>query len=255
MYAKSRGYRLHYVTAGDGPELVLIPGITQSVERWIARGYVERFARHFRVIAVDPLGHGESDKPHAPDAYTMDGCALDVVAVLDAEGVGDAHVWGYSRGSGIAATVATLNPERVDGLIIGGGLSASLAPPIQAIADDNGRKQIEVLRSGDYGAAMSTFGVNDPELRETLLEANDMEAIAAAIEGSIGGEPRLDLSHLRRAPLAYAGEHETFLALLKHTAGEAGAEFHVIEGCDHAEAFASIEQVAPIVEAYLGVES
>ena len=55
----SRGYRLNYIVEGDGPALVLIPGLTQSLQRWVERGYVEHFARSFRVIALDPLGHGE----------------------------------------------------------------------------------------------------------------------------------------------------------------------------------------------------
>ena len=88
----SRGYQLNYIVAGDGPTLVLIPGLTQSLHRWVERGYVEHFAHLFRVIAVDPLGHGASDKPHTADAYQMADCALDVLAVLDAEGVREAHV-------------------------------------------------------------------------------------------------------------------------------------------------------------------
>jgi pimeloyl-ACP methyl ester carboxylesterase len=100
----SRGYQLNYIVEGDGPTLALIPGLTQSLQRWVDRGYVEHFARSFRVIALDPLGHGESNKPHTADAYQMAGCALDVLAVLDAESVREAHVWGYSRGARIGNT-------------------------------------------------------------------------------------------------------------------------------------------------------
>ena len=251
METGSRGYRLHYITAGQGHSLVLIPGLTHSIQSWVDRGYVEYFARSFRVIALDPLGHGLSDKPHTADAYGMTDCALDVLAVLDAEGVRDAHVWGYSRGARIANTVATLHPERVTSLIIGGQLAAALDPRIQAISDERNRKLADAFRGGDVDTALMMLGANDAASREVLLSGNDLDALAAAIEGDLGGKPDFDFSGLRRAPLAYAGDGEMFLALLQHSAARAGAEFHVIPGATHLTAFFSIKKVAPIVEEYL----
>jgi pimeloyl-ACP methyl ester carboxylesterase len=46
------------------------------------------------VINVDPLGHGGSDAPHDADAYEAAGVTNDLVAVLEAEGVDEATVWG-----------------------------------------------------------------------------------------------------------------------------------------------------------------
>jgi pimeloyl-ACP methyl ester carboxylesterase len=247
----SRGYQLNYVVEGDGPPLVLIPGLTQSIQSWVGRGYVERFSRLFRVIALDPLGHGRSDKPHTASAYHMARCALDVLAVLDAEGVREAHIWGYSRGARIANTVATLYSDRVTSLIIGGQLAATVDPRIQAISDDRTRKLAAAFRRGDVDTAMLMLDANDPATREILLGDNDIEALAAALEGDLGGKPDLDFSGLRRPPLAYAGDGEMFLALLRHTATQAGAEFHVIPDANHLSAFASMKKVAPIVEEYL----
>lgn len=251
MQTTSRGYHLNYIAEGDGPTLVLIPGLTQSIQRWVDRGYVERFSQSFRVIALDPLGHGESDKPHTAGAYQMADCALDLLAVLDEEGVRDAHIWGYSRGARIATTVATLHSDRVTSLIIGGHLAATVDPRIQAISDDRNRKLAAAFRAGDVDTAMLMLGANDPAAREILLADNDIQALAAAIEGDLGGKPDLDFSGLRRAPLAYAGDGEMFLPLFEHTAKQAGAEFHVIPGANHLSAFASIKKVAPIVEEYL----
>ncbi len=251
MEIRYRGHRLHCTTAGEGHPLVLIPGLTQSIQRWVDRGYVERFAQSFRVIALDPLGHGLSDKPHTASAYHMARCALDVLAVLDAESVRDAHIWGYSRGARIANTVATLHPERVTSLIIGGQLAASVNPRIQAISDERDRKLSEALRTRDVETALAMWGANDPTLRDTFLAENDLDALAAAIEGDLGSKPDLDFSGLRRAPLAYAGDGEMFLALFQHTAAQAGAEFHVIPDANHLSAFASMKKVAPIVEEFL----
>jgi pimeloyl-ACP methyl ester carboxylesterase len=251
MRTTSRGYQLNYIVEGDGPPLVLIPGLTQSLQRWVDRGYVEHFAGSFRVIALDPLGHGESDKPHEAGAYQMADCAFDVLAVLDAEGVREVHVWGYSRGARIGNTLATLHPERVTSLIIGGQLAATVDPRIQAISDERNQKLAEALRTRDTDTALAMWGANDPSSRDTLLSGNDVDALAAAIDGDLGGKPDLDFSGLRRPPLAYAGDGEMFLALLQHTATLAGAEFHVIPGADHLSAFASMKKVAPIVEEFL----
>ncbi len=251
MKTTSRGYNLNYIAEGDGPVLLLIPGLTQSLQGWVGRGYVERYSQSFRVIAVDPLGHGLSDKPHTADAYQMADCALDVLAVLDAEGVGEAHVWGYSRGARIGNTLATLHPERVTSLIIGGQLAATVDPRIQAISDDRNRKLADAFRGGDVNTAMLMLDAKDPEAQEILLSGNDIGALAAAIEGDLGSKPDLDFSRLRRSPLAYAGDGEMFLPLFEHTATQAGAEFHVIPGANHLTAFASMKKVAPIVEEFL----
>jgi pimeloyl-ACP methyl ester carboxylesterase len=246
-----RGQRLHYTTAGQGHPLVLIPGLMQSLQRWVERGYVERFSRSFHVIALDPLGHGLSDKPHTPSVYHMARCALDVLAVLDAEGVREAHIWGYSRGARIGNTLATLCPERVTSLIIGGQLAATVDPRIQAISDDRNRKLADAFRRGDIDTAMLMLDAKGPEAREILLAGNDTQALAAAIEGDLGSKPDLDFSGLRRPPLAYAGDGEMFLPLFEHTAKQAGAEFHVIPDANHLAAFASMKKVAPIVEEFL----
>lgn len=251
MQTTSRGYNLNYVTEGSGAALVLIPGLTQSVQSWVDRRYVERYSRSFRVIVVDPLGHGLSAKPHTADAYQMADCAIDVLAVLDTEGVTDAHVWGYSRGARIANTLATLHPERVTSLTIGGQLAASVDPRIQAISDDRDRKLSEALRGRDLETALAMWGANDSTSPGTFLAGNDLDALAAALDGDLGSKPALDFSGLRRAPLAYAGDGEMFLALLQHTAALAGAEFHVIPGANHLSAFASMKKVAPIVDGHL----
>src|SRR4029078_13714453 len=77
-------------------------------------------AREWRVINVDPLGHGHSDGPHDPSAYTAAGVTPDIVAVLDAEGVERATVWGYSRGGWLACALASRHPERVERIVVGG---------------------------------------------------------------------------------------------------------------------------------------
>ncbi|OIK24991.1 hypothetical protein VT52_023825 [Streptomyces malaysiense] len=55
------GVRLHYLEAGDGPDMLLVPGWSQTAAQW--RYQIAEFARTHHVVAVDHRGHGESDKP------------------------------------------------------------------------------------------------------------------------------------------------------------------------------------------------
>ncbi len=82
-------------------------------------GTRQRLAKNWRVINVDPLGHGASDTPHDADAYVAAGVTADLVAVLDAEGVDRVTAWGYSRGGWLACNLASRYPDRVDRIIVG----------------------------------------------------------------------------------------------------------------------------------------
>jgi non-heme chloroperoxidase len=93
-YELADGVKLAYVEVGEGPPLLLVHGWSSSINWW--RYNVEALSRHFRVIAVDLRGHGDSDKP--PSGHTVEQYARDVrelVAGLRAE---DALMVGWSMG-------------------------------------------------------------------------------------------------------------------------------------------------------------
>ena len=110
--ARSRGYTISYEDAGVGQVIVLITGATMSAADWRDAGYVDLLADDHRVLSVDPLGNGLSDKPRDPDAYGWPEVAGDVLAVMDAADVDRAVLWGYSRGGRLAAALAAENPDR-----------------------------------------------------------------------------------------------------------------------------------------------
>ena len=119
-YVTNEGIRIHYEIDGDGPPLVLQHGFTQKVKSWEMAGYVDALKPHYRLIRVDARGHGDSDKPHDPTAYTLYRHVNDVVAVLDVLNLRTAHFWGYSMGGWIGFGMAKYAPRRVDALMIGG---------------------------------------------------------------------------------------------------------------------------------------
>lgn len=111
-HAVSGDVRIHYVVAGDGPPVLLIPGLGMSAATWEPVG--RRLAASRRVIYADPRGSGQSDRPDVP--YTGDLLAADMAAVLDHAGVQRADVVGMSMGGMIAQHLALEHPGRVRSL-------------------------------------------------------------------------------------------------------------------------------------------
>jgi 3-oxoadipate enol-lactonase len=110
------GVAIYYETWGRGEPLLLLPGLGADLRLWVCQRHV--FGRRFRCIALDSRGAGRSGKPVGP--YSLEQMAADAVAVLDAEGIGSAHLLGFSMGSYAAQLLAVRHPERVRSLVLAG---------------------------------------------------------------------------------------------------------------------------------------
>ena len=89
------------------PPLVLLHGFTGSAASWGA--YLDTFAAHgMHVIALDMLGHGQSDAPEHAQRYSIGHCRTDMIAVLQSLDItqGEAVLLGYSMGGRIALYTA-----------------------------------------------------------------------------------------------------------------------------------------------------
>jgi non-heme chloroperoxidase len=118
------GPRLHYAEQGDrrGEAIVFLHGWPDS---WFSFSRVlPLLPRHYRVLAVDHRGFGDSDRPVS--GYSIPDLASDVVAFLDALGIERATLVGHSFGSFVARRITIAHPDRVTGLaVIGTGVPAS----------------------------------------------------------------------------------------------------------------------------------
>ena len=100
-----------------GRPLILLHGLLLSRE--MHRPLAEALAaRGNRVIALDLLGHGESDRPRDMWHYSMAVYAREVVALMDHLGLEQAAVMGTSLGANVALEVASASPERLRGMVI-----------------------------------------------------------------------------------------------------------------------------------------
>ena len=126
------GHEIAYLTAGEGPAVVLIHGMAGSSAMW--QHVVPGLAEHYRVIAPDLLGHGDSDKPRAD--YTLGAFASDLRDLLNALGVSSATIVGQSFGGGVAMQFVHQFRERCERLVLvaSGGLGEEVHPLLRALS-------------------------------------------------------------------------------------------------------------------------
>jgi pimeloyl-ACP methyl ester carboxylesterase len=243
--AMSRGYRISYDSAGSGPVVLLIPGATMSAGDWRDAGYVDVLARTHRVLSVDPLGLGMSDKPHHPDAYGWPEVATDLIAVLDAAGVDQAVVWGYSRGGPLAATLAVERPERVIGVILheGGWADVPKGSPPSPYAEAMSRGDFSMLWDGGG----FTFSEADRRYDE---EFNDPRALGAMATGGRRSGFSLDPRRIAAPALVIEGSNDD-LESAQRIASGLGLDVVVLPELDHLEAFSRLDLVMPPVLRFL----
>lgn len=112
------GHRLAYALYGEGPRVtVLLHGLllSQRMHEPLARSLA---ARGNRVVTLDLLGHGLSDRPADMSSYSMTLFAREVVALLDHLGLDEAVVMGTSLGANTTLEVAAAAPQRLRGMIV-----------------------------------------------------------------------------------------------------------------------------------------
>jgi pimeloyl-ACP methyl ester carboxylesterase len=112
------GHRLGYTTYGEGPRVVvLLHGLLLSrlMHDELAHALADRGNR---VVTLDLLGHGRSDRPPDMWRYSMTAFGAQVIALLDHLDCEQAVVLGTSLGANVALECASVAPERLRGLVI-----------------------------------------------------------------------------------------------------------------------------------------
>jgi 2-succinyl-6-hydroxy-2,4-cyclohexadiene-1-carboxylate synthase len=216
------GQHYHVEVTGQGAPLVLLHGFTGDTSIWHAvRQY---FARSHQVIAIDILGHGQSDKPYDVSAYHMARVADDICAILDALAVGRAHLLGYSMGGRLALYLATQFSDYFCSLILE---SASPGLVTQEERDDRRDRdhaladKIEangILWFVDFWEKLSLWD-SQKQLSDAILQTqreqrlrNSPHGLANSLRGmGTGVQPSLwaSLAHLSLPTQLIVGEHDT----------------------------------------------
>jgi pimeloyl-ACP methyl ester carboxylesterase len=120
------GVGLSTVVAGpeDGPGLLLVHGFGGAKEDFA--DHMDALATAHRVVAFDHRGHGASDAPDDPAAYSLDRMAADTLAVAEATGLRDLRLLGHSMGGMVTRRVALSHAAHIAALVF---MDTSPGPP------------------------------------------------------------------------------------------------------------------------------
>jgi pimeloyl-ACP methyl ester carboxylesterase len=110
------GVNIYYEIHGSGPPLLLTHGYSSTSAMW--QGQIEALSQHHTLILWDMRGHGQSDYPDDPLAYSEALTVGDIAALLDTVGATSAIVGGLSLGGYMALAFVRAHPERVRALLI-----------------------------------------------------------------------------------------------------------------------------------------
>ena len=116
MNLNRNGINLHYEIHGTGPAILLSHGYSATSEMW--RGQVAPLSRTYQLILWDMRGHGQTDSPDDPSAYSEDATVADIAAMLDEAGIEQAIVGGLSLGGYMSLAFYLRFPERVRALLL-----------------------------------------------------------------------------------------------------------------------------------------
>jgi len=123
-YIQNNNITIYYEISGDGPPLVLLPGLLGTIENdW--RRFIPTLAQQYRTIAVDLRGHGRTNNP-APSGKSGAGdldiglMADDLTGLLDKLKIENTSVLGYSLGGMIGLLAGLKQPGRITALVMHG---------------------------------------------------------------------------------------------------------------------------------------
>ncbi len=106
----------YYIEKGTGVPLILLHGNGEDCSYFVHQ--MEPFAKHFRVIAIDTRGHGQT--PRGEASFSIRQFAEDLLDFMNLHQIEKAHILGFSDGGNIAMVFALMHPERVEKLILNG---------------------------------------------------------------------------------------------------------------------------------------
>jgi pimeloyl-ACP methyl ester carboxylesterase len=247
------GRKICYYDVGRGPVLVMVHGLGADADVWAF--CLEALSASHRVLALDLLGFGRSDKPLID--YHI-GVFVEVLqGFLRSLGIERGSLLGNSLGAWIAAAVALELPNVVHKLILNnavGLFAGSAGLPIDLNVSTRGHMR-EVLEFMFYNKAIVTDDFVDL-CYEQHLERNDGYTIRSVLESCSGGSEALDqsLRQLKVPTLLLWGEHDGIVPLSVAESFHrlvVGSTLEVIPECGHLAALEKPDELVRRVLAFL----
>jgi len=168
-YAHVNNIRMHYVTAGEGPLMIMLHGFPEFWYSW--RHQIPVMAERFRVVAPDMRGYNQTEKPLGVANYSLGALMRDIEGLIGSLGESSAVLVAHDWGGGVAWPFASHYPHMVDRLVI-------LNCPPPAVLMRHLMKNPAQVRRSYY---MFLFQL--PWLPEAFMRARDYELIERAFRG------------------------------------------------------------------------
>lgn len=244
---------LHHVIDGaeDAPAVVLFPSLGSTLEMWEPQ--VAPLAEHFRVIRVDPRGHGRSPVPPGP--YTIDDLGGDVLELLDTLGVDQASYVGISLGGAVGLWLAENAPDRFHRFALlcppaGPADNAQMWTDRAATVRAEGTRAITDMTLGRW--FLPDFGDVDA-IRQQLLDTPD-EGYAACCEALGTTDLRDKLADITAPVLLITTEQDTSVppeTVIPLASAIPGAHLEIVQNAAHLVTYSHPEVINPLLLAHL----
>jgi 3-oxoadipate enol-lactonase len=241
----------------DGELLILNNGVFMNTTSWAFQ--LPDLAQRYRVLTYDMRGQGQSE--HPASEYSLDLHAEDLVALMDALGLGQAHMVGTSYGGELNLVMGLRHPERCRTLTIIASVSHSdplLAAMIErwrlAAQLGDGPKFFRLIYADTYSEG---FLLDRPDLvpvAEQRYATLDLQAALRLLESFQRFDIAADLSRIQ-VPTCIASAELDILKPRRY--GEfmhraiAGSEFHLIPGAGHVAVLERPAEVNTIILGFL----
>ncbi|MCY1277140.1 3-oxoadipate enol-lactonase 2 [compost metagenome] len=250
-------------SCGEGQPIVFWSSLLMSGRMWGAQA--QYFSSHYRVILIDPPGHGDSQA--LTQGFDFAQCAQCLVQVLDALAINRAHYVGNSWGGMIGGTFAATYPERIGAAVLmnctasAAGLRHRLEFPVLAAIS----KLLGGMRGPLIGPVIRAFTgptsqQQRPDVIADIREAVGycrVQSVAWAVNSVVPKRPdqRALMGKIRTPVLVVAGEEDqTFSVAETRAMAEAipESEFVVMTGTAHLAALENPHEVNKLIAAFIG---
>jgi len=199
-FTTQQKHNAHYVEVGIGEPVILIPGLFGTYRGW--NRMIPFLAPHYKLIAIDNFGTGDSEMPDDSFGYTVAEQADMIIQMMDELGLSRGALLGVSYGGMIALNIAARYPDRVSAVVcIEGGVIMPKPAPYRLM-----EQGLAVPILGDAIIAMIRSGLLNGVIAKDLmgpawadLDDREKSEISEIIAGNVQAASRPIWRSLARA--------------------------------------------------------
>lgn len=243
---------------GSGFPLVLVHGLNGDLTAW---GLVmPMLSQHYRTIALDVRGHGESSKPDQP--YSIKGFSEDLCDFMKQLKIPKAHIVGLSMGGAIAQQFALNHPQMTRSLVLVSTFSyfdqqtyQTFTHLRQTLTKEGYPAYFdEVVKLAFTPQFVTAHSTAIAELKEKRVRSNSPTAIGRATDACMAFDLKREISRISLSTLIVSGREDalTPIHLAEHIHRSIQeSEWKILEGAGHILPMEKASQLAEIMLEFL----